>query len=412
LKVLLYEFVSGGGYADQPVPSSLLSEGYAMLRGLTEDFQAAGHHVTAVLDSRLAQFKQPMQPDQILPACTPDGLEETLQKTLGEVEAAYIIAPEDNELLKTTVQLVEDYGLLSLNCPSLAIVPASDKAAVAERAKTLGLNIPKTLQFKTTEHIELIVQAVKANFGFPAVIKPLTGAGCGGISLVQDASELEQAIDNLIGEIGDCAFCVQEYVEGVPASVSLLCNGAAALPLSLNLQDITLASPDGVSTYNGGIVPLSYPLQQEAFAAAKRLAESFGSLRGYVGVDLILGEDKVFVMEVNPRLTTSYIGLRKVADLNLAHALIQTAQNQLPVAVNLKGVCCFSKVPIARPIIFAWEEFVGMAEMVAPPFPLAGQEVSYGLIQACGDTAQAALHELGHVKERLQAIWEKGQHPW
>jgi predicted ATP-grasp superfamily ATP-dependent carboligase len=74
---------------------------------------------------------------------------------------------------------------------------------------------------------------------------------------------------NLISENGDGAFCVQEYVEGVPASVSLLCNRNAARPLSLNLQDITLAPPDGVSSYNGGIVPLPYPLQQEAFAAAK-----------------------------------------------------------------------------------------------------------------------------------------------
>jgi predicted ATP-grasp superfamily ATP-dependent carboligase len=50
---------------------------------------------------------------------------------------------------------------------------------------------------------------------------------------------------------------------------------------------------------------------------------------GYVGVDLILGGDpdghEDAVIEINPRLTTSYVGLRAVAEQNLAEQMLRVA---------------------------------------------------------------------------------------
>ena len=55
---------------------------------------------------------------------------------------------------------------------------------------------------------------------------------------------------------------------------------------------------------------------------------------GYVGVDLILGDhpngDGDYLIEVNPRLTTSYLGLRHIAETNLADAMLQIAQGEQP----------------------------------------------------------------------------------
>ena len=49
-----------------------------------------------------------------------------------------------------------------------------------------------------------------------------------------------------------------------------------------------------------------------------------------MGVDLVLGRDPTgaedFVIEVNPRLTTSYVGLRAAAKTNLAEAMLRVAE--------------------------------------------------------------------------------------
>ncbi len=55
---------------------------------------------------------------------------------------------------------------------------------------------------------------------------------------------------------------------------------------------------------------------------------------GYLGVDLILGDhddgSRDFVIEINPRLTTSYVGLRAASRSNLAQAMLDVAGGRLP----------------------------------------------------------------------------------
>ena len=61
-------------------------------------------------------------------------------------------------------------------------------------------------------------------------------------------------------------------------------------------------------------------------------------LRGYVGVDVVLGTaadgSGDVVIEINPRLTTSYIGLRALARFNLAEALLAVVEGTEPPALE------------------------------------------------------------------------------
>ena len=67
MKVIVYEHASGGGYAGQPIPSSVLSEGFGMLRSVVADFKAAEHEVTVLMDARLSKLNPPLNADVILP---------------------------------------------------------------------------------------------------------------------------------------------------------------------------------------------------------------------------------------------------------------------------------------------------------------------------------------------------------
>jgi predicted ATP-grasp superfamily ATP-dependent carboligase len=176
---------------------------------------------------------------------------------------------------------------------------------------------------------------------------------------------------------------------------------------------VILENPDRVSSYNGGLVPLEHPLALEAFEATKRVVESFGTLRGYVGVDMVLTSEKAFILEVNPRITTSFIGLRRVSDLNIAGSIVNAVLNgSLPQEAHTAGVACFSKVPVSRPIIFAWQEMCNMEELISPPFPLANEDISYGMLQSYGETTNEALQKMRDAKDHLHEVWLRGQHPW
>src|SRR5262245_20583516 len=54
IRVLVYEYVCGGGLAIQPLPESLAREGWAMLASIVDDLACVeGVHVTVLLDERM-----------------------------------------------------------------------------------------------------------------------------------------------------------------------------------------------------------------------------------------------------------------------------------------------------------------------------------------------------------------------
>ena len=57
---------------------------------------------------------------------------------------------------------------------------------------------------------------------------------------------------------------------------------------------------------------------------ANRIAQTLPDLAGYVGIDVIVDDDEIIVVEINPRLTTSYIGLRESIGANPAELIINT----------------------------------------------------------------------------------------
>jgi predicted ATP-grasp superfamily ATP-dependent carboligase len=134
---------------------------------------------------------------------------------------------------------------------------------------------------------------------------------------------------------------LQRFIQGIHASASLLVHAGAVLPLSLNGQRITPGLP---FVYHGGWVPLEHALKAQALALSGRAARLLPGLRGYVGVDLVLADPTSYVIEINPRLTTSYVGLRQVADCNLARAIWDCCRSgRLPEQIGLRGHVVFCK---------------------------------------------------------------------
>ena len=88
----------------------------------------------------------------------------------------------------------------------------------------------------------------------------------------------------------------------------------------------------------------SYNLDMLTQTLARAAVRAIAGLRGYVGVDLVLGEDAVRCIEINPRLTTSYIALRRVARLNLAHSIRDACMaGKLPESFPLSGEAVIRK---------------------------------------------------------------------
>ena len=136
-----------------------------MLRTLAADFKAAGHNVTTMLDARIARLNPPIPADCVMLVFSCQETQATLRKLSEQVDAAYIIAPETDGVLRSFVETVEQTGAASLNCESVAIEKVSDKVGVYEFMRELGLPVPKTLTFAVTDDLKEIVKGVRGGVG-------------------------------------------------------------------------------------------------------------------------------------------------------------------------------------------------------------------------------------------------------
>jgi predicted ATP-grasp superfamily ATP-dependent carboligase len=402
LRLLVYEHISGGGCAGQPILPGVLSEGFGMLRSIVSDFKSASHETTVLLDARLSKLNPLIVADRILPVFKSQETEKLLVEAAKLNDAVYVIAPETGRTLQSLVELVEHTGVVSLNCDASAIPKVADKGVLYKTLKKMGLPTPRTLVFNLNDDLAEVKHTIRSQFRYPVIFKPMDGVSCGGLSTVKEAAQFEKAIARIRAESSGRRFIVQEFIDGAAASVSVLCTSSKALAISLNKQNVKVALPEEVSSYEGGIVPFGHPLKQEAFKVAEKVVESFSGLRGYVGVDLVLANNKPFVVDVNPRLTTSYVGLRRVATFNVAEALVNAVlKSKLPTNRETSGFVYFSKVETPKPTVNAFEKAAHIREVVSPPFPLYENVMACSLVAGQGESLVNAQLRFEEAKKRL-----------
>jgi predicted ATP-grasp superfamily ATP-dependent carboligase len=293
MRVFVYECVCAGGLGSD-VPASLLREGRAMLDAVCADFgRIPGVEVVTLADQR------------------------RFYETAASCDWTLVIAPEFDDQLHDLSQAVLDSGGRLLGSRPIAIGLTGDKLATADYWRRRGLRHPRT---------ELLDPEAFASFPPPWVMKPRYGAGSQATFLIRNCDDGMGVWSPAFHECGDGEFIVQQYVRGQAASVALLIAPGQTIPLLPARQHL---SNDGRFRYQGGSLPFPSPLADRAIRIALAAVAGIDGLQGYVGVDLVLGADgDDFAIEINPRLTTSYIGLRQLCRGNLAELMLKGARGE------------------------------------------------------------------------------------
>ena len=300
------------------MPVSIAAEALGMLWAVLQDFRQWGavRTITA-LDTRFEQripglCRETLPANEVIRARAGDH-EEVYLSLLKRCDAVLVIAPETDGILSRLAEQAETEGIPLLGCSAAAVATAGNKAVCSRLFDLANLPAPKarTATFSTAVH-------VAAQIGCPLVIKPIDGVGCEGVCRLNSLSDLPEILALIRQSTAQEQMLLQSLVNGTHASVSLLVAEDGCLPLSLNLQMIEAGAP---FQYLGSRVPFQHPLSDKAIALASSAVGLIPGLKGYVGVDLVLAEDHVELIEINPRVTTSYIGLRQVATMNLAQAI-------------------------------------------------------------------------------------------
>jgi len=306
MKILVFEYISGGGFNRETLPASLVREGLMMLKALLDGLdEIPGLDVTVMLDARLWDELAPPTVEIAVIGPQDDCLERFEQLAEGH-DAVWPIAPEFEAILFTLSQTVERLGKTLLAPASEAVRLAADKYATYHCL--LSRQIP-------TVATRLFDECV----GFPgeSVVKPIDGAGCGDSYLLRNADDFERAAGRLRGT-GN--YILQPHVQGEKTSLSCLFKNGQAWILSVNLQQFDIVD----NQYRLAAIRVNHGFDPSPYQdLAAQIARAVPGLWGYAGIDLIETPEQALVLEINPRLTSSFAGLNSALGINVAALVLQ-----------------------------------------------------------------------------------------
>jgi len=312
LKLFVCEFVTGGGLYREPLPASLLREGEMMRDAVWRDFSALPDiQLITTVDVRLSP---PHGWDEVAHVAYEDDVWQVWQTYIQDADAVLPIAPEQGGHLLRLTQMIEAAGKPLLGCYADAVALFGDKWRTFEHLRQHQIPTPDTYlvhhwtQYQATTWIA----------------KPIDGAGCEDMRIGTRA-DLEPWLSSRT-----TSHLVQPFLAGVSASFCMLCCRGEAWLMSCNRQHLQLA--------DGTICLIACELNamsQHASAfelLARQIALSMPNLSGYVGVDVqiqqLAGKVHYWVLDINPRLTTSYVGLHQALQVNPARLLFMLLQGE------------------------------------------------------------------------------------
>lgn len=311
MRIFAFEFFSGGALLGQPLPPSLAREGDLMLGTLVGELAGIeGVHVIASRDPRLP----PLAGCETLYPLPGENPEELFVRGMTAADAVWPTAPESGGALERLGASVTAAGRTLLGCTPDAVRLAASKLATARALAGRGVPVVPTCGAG---------DPVPSLPG-PWVVKPDDGAGGDGLEPLDDAAEAETRLRSAAGRL-----VAQPWIEGEPWSLSLLCAGGRARLLACNRQRFTWRV--GRLHLDALAVNARPPADPRVHRLGGEVAAAIPGLWGYVGVDFLIGADGPLVLEVNPRLTTSYCGLPAALGRNVAAKVLDLRRSgELP----------------------------------------------------------------------------------
>lgn len=376
IRIFIYEHITGGGIHDQSIDSTLFPEGFAMLNAVVEDFRDLGEEIITTIDSRLVPIKHHIHA-HVIEQITGENFHDTFERIAADSDIILLIAPEFQNILYNLATRVEKAGRLLLGPSAGAIRITTDKAETQKKALEAHVLVPSGIRVSFSEQLP-IIDKICSQIGYPVVFKPIDGVGGAGICIVATSQDISAALDTVRHETTLDTFHVQKFISGLDVSVSVIGNSKSITPISLNAQLMRLAPPGSPSQYHGGYLPISHPLKEEAFANCQKVLNYLKGFRGYIGLDFVFSYAP-FLIEINPRITTSYLGLREVLSPSPARLILDAAFDKPLKQFTFSGAAIYTKVTLTTELhsIEIPPEFQNKIKISAPPFPMGGQSTIF-----------------------------------
>jgi len=327
MKLLVFE------YSTVCLDNYLINEGFNMLKGMLDNLENISFFDTYFLINKKL-------PKLNFKNCSPIYLEDDiglwLKKYSEEFDYCLFVAPEDNLIQYKICKILEENNVSILGSSSNASFICSSKFLTYKY-------VPEELKIDTLKinSNDVDFSVIENHFkSFDFIVKPDNRTSSNLIFHVNNENEFKEILELYEKEDVDDVL-LQEYISGDSVSVSIICDDSFVNCISINSQEIR--TENNKITYIGCVTPIEHEYKNELFQISERIIKSIPNLKGFVGIDYIINEDKIYFVEVNARITTPFIVLQKQCNDNLIENIIELLINKKRKKISFKNSGSFCK---------------------------------------------------------------------
>ncbi len=255
---------------------------------------------------------------------------------------------------------------------------AIDKAENRDAFEKLlkELNIPQP-QGKAVTKIEDGVNAAK-EIGYPVLVRPSFVLGGRAMRIVANEEQLRHYLKTAVEIDEDKPVLVDKYIVGKEVEVDAICDGKDVfVPGIMELVERTgIHSGDSISVYP--TYTISNKVKGIILKYAKQLGLGIG-IKGLYNIQFIVDKDeKVYIIEVNPRSSRTVPFLSKATGYSLADIATQVI-----MGVSLKEQGIFEIYPqekkrwYVKVPVFSFNKIRGLDAYLSPEMKSTGEAIGY-----------------------------------
>ncbi len=317
MRLLVFEFITGGGFVNQLLPRSLLQEGTLMRNALLDNLLELNFidKLLVLQDQRLFERSSNALVQHIC-ISQKQTLKETLFNLNDDYDAVWLIAPETEGILAAWTQFFTEQGKCLCSSVVGVIELCQNKFATTTVLKQAGIDCVPSQVFD--------ISMLERDGQW--VVKSNNSAGCDEVYLLTSKADRIRLIRKL-NRTHDYIF--QPYIAGKVFSLSCLFHQGQAYLLCCNEQQIEVIGQQFV--LRACTVNVLSQKEAEYQFLCQKIAVAMPLLFGYIGIDLIETQaGEIFVLEINPRLTSSFVGIKAAIGVNVAEQVFAIQKGRQP----------------------------------------------------------------------------------
>jgi len=216
-------------------------------------------------------------------------------------------------------------------------------------------------------------RAIARELGFPVLVRPSFVLGGRAMEIVYNEAQLAAYAESAPPILPEAPLLVDRYLRGLELEVDAVFDGDDVLVPGIfeHIERAGVHSGDSISVYPVQIIP---PEMEERIAGITHAIARELGIRGLINIQFVLHDEKLYIIEANPRASRTVPIIQKATGINLVAAATRVALGERLRDMEY-GIGLIPHVPyvVVKVPVFSFSKMRGVETILGPEMKSTGE---------------------------------------